>query len=83
MAKPTTKRLTAQTKQPSTADTRAEIDAQTAAFLKKGGKIQRIANGVSGQTFGGTRHISLAKKPTEPVIPGSVQDRSRKGNDSL
>jgi|GEM_PF-514386 hypothetical protein len=82
MAKPTT-RLTAKTKQPSTNDTRVSIDQQTAAFLKSGGKIQQIANGVSGQVFGGSRHISLAKKPTEPVIPGSVQDRSRKGNNDL
>lgn len=80
MAKPTTTRLTAKTKQPSTNEVRASIDEQTANFLKSGGKIQQIANGVSGQTFGPSRHISLAKKPTEPVVPGSVQDRSRKGN---
>lgn len=82
MAKPTA-RLTAKTKQPSTNETRSSIDDQVEAFLKSGGQIQQIANGVSGQVFGGSRHISLAKKPTEPVIPGSVQDRSRKGNNDF
>lgn len=82
MSKPPA-RLTAKTRQPSQTENRASIDEQVAAFLREGGEIQKIANGVSGQTFGGTRHISLAKKPSEPVVPGSVQDRSRKGNEAV
>lgn len=83
MATKPTARLTAKTKQPPVSETRSSIDDQIEAFLKNGGQIQRIANGVSGQVFGGSRHISLAKKPVEPVIPGSVQDRSRKGNNDF
>jgi hypothetical protein len=32
------------------------------AFLKSGGEIQQIAKGVSGQTFGPSKQISLGKK---------------------
>ena len=38
------------------------INAQIAAFLKSGGEIQQIAKGVSGQTFGPSKQISLGKK---------------------
>ncbi len=36
--------------------------AKPAAFLKSGGEIQQIAKGVSGQTFGPSKQISLGKK---------------------
>ena len=38
------------------------INSQIAAFLKSGGEIQQIAKGVSGQTFGPSKQISLGKK---------------------
>ena len=44
------------------AQTSDSINAQIAAFLKSGGEIQQIAKGVSGQTFGPSKQISLGKK---------------------
>ena len=43
-------------------ETRDSINAQIAAFLKSGGEIQQIDKGVSGQTFGASKQISLGKK---------------------
>ncbi|MDH1261889.1 MULTISPECIES: hypothetical protein [unclassified Pseudomonas] len=43
-------------------ETSASIDAQVAAFLKAGGEIQQIAKGVSGQTYGGSKQITISKK---------------------
>lgn len=49
-------------KQAPAVETSESIDEQIAAFLSKGGEIQQIAKGVSGQTFTPSRHISLGKK---------------------
>lgn len=43
-------------------ETSDSINAQIAAFLKSGGEIQQIAKGVSGQTFGPSKQITLGKK---------------------
>ncbi|TBU88333.1 hypothetical protein DNK34_13080 [Pseudomonas dryadis] len=43
-------------------ETSASIDAQVAAFLKSGGEIQQIAKGVSGQTYGASKQITIGKK---------------------
>ena len=48
---------------PATAvETSYSINAQIAAFLKSGGEIQQIDKGVSGQTFGPSKQITLGKK---------------------
>lgn len=58
------------TRKPSTAaaakpapavETSESIEAQVAAFLNSGGKIQEIAKGVSGQTQP-SRHITIGKR---------------------
>jgi hypothetical protein len=43
-------------------ETSDSINAQIAMFLKSGGQIQEIAKGVSGQTFGPSKQITLGKK---------------------
>ena len=43
-------------------ETSASINAQIEAFLKSGGEIQEIKKGVSGQTFGPSKQITLGKK---------------------
>jgi len=43
-------------------ETSDSINAQIAAILKSGGEIQQIDKGVSGQTFGASKQISLGKK---------------------
>jgi hypothetical protein len=43
-------------------ETSESINSQIAAFLKSGGEIQQIAKGVSGQTFGPSKQITLGKK---------------------
>lgn len=44
-------------------ETSESIAAQVAAFLKQGGEIQQIDNGVSGQkNVSGPRHITLGNK---------------------
>ncbi|MDY7566109.1 hypothetical protein QN400_13385 [Pseudomonas sp. RTC3] len=43
-------------------ETSDSINAQIATFLKSGGQIQEIAKGVSGQTFGPSKQITLGKK---------------------
>ncbi|QAX82149.1 hypothetical protein [Candidatus Pseudomonas adelgestsugas] len=43
-------------------ETSESINSQIADFLKSGGKIQQIAKGVSGQTFGLSKQVGLDKK---------------------
>ena len=43
-------------------ETSESINAQIEAFLKTGGEIQQIAKGVSGQTFGPSKQLTLGKK---------------------
>ncbi|MFJ2689691.1 hypothetical protein OH720_07550 [Pseudomonas sp. WJP1] len=43
-------------------ETSESINSQIAAFLKSGGEIQQIAKGVSGQSFGPSKQITLGKK---------------------
>ncbi|KRW62446.1 hypothetical protein [Pseudomonas sp. TTU2014-080ASC] len=43
-------------------ETSDSLDAQVEAFLKSGGKIQQIAKGVSGQTYGVSKQITISKK---------------------
>jgi hypothetical protein len=45
----TQKKTTYKTKSDPVLETRLSIEEQTAAFLQGGGRIQRIANGVSGR----------------------------------
>lgn len=53
----------AKKKQPAAKITSQAIAEQTAAFLKKGGEIQHIKSGVSGQqNMSGPRHITLGNK---------------------
>ncbi|MCC6076881.1 hypothetical protein ACFPTX_04190 [Pseudomonas sp. GCM10022188] len=44
------------------AEARRELEEQVAAFLKSGGEVQQIPRGVSGQTYGTSRHITIGKK---------------------
>lgn len=67
------KKLASKTKQPSSKEMRQSIDGQVAAFLKSGGEIQHIPNGVSGNTYGPSRHITLGKKPA-PAGPDTAQE---------
>lgn len=53
--------------QPSHAESKRKIDTQTEDFLRQGGQIQQIPNGVSGQVWTPSRHIKLAKRPSEPT----------------
>ncbi|MBL4681817.1 MAG: hypothetical protein JKY88_13980 [Pseudomonadales bacterium] len=48
------------------AEARAQsIEQMTAAFIKSGGEIQLIPNGISGQTsLSGPKHITIEKKST-------------------
>ncbi len=43
-------------------ETSQSLADQMAAFLKADGEIQQIPNGVSGQTQGPSRQITLSKK---------------------
>ncbi|MGI4838426.1 MAG: hypothetical protein ACRYF9_12470 [Janthinobacterium lividum] len=56
------KASTTKAKPAPAVETSESINEQIAAFLNKGGEIQQIAKGVSGQTFTPSRHISLGKK---------------------
>ena len=50
-------------KQPAASETSQSIAEQTEAFLRAGGQIQQISNGVSGQqSLAGRKHISLGNK---------------------
>lgn len=49
---------------PSQEESRRSIEEQTAAFLRRGGKIQSIPSGVTGiEKLVGSRQIVLSKKP--------------------
>ncbi|MDP5210402.1 hypothetical protein [Microbulbifer sp. 2205BS26-8] len=51
-------------KQSTSLETSESIEAQVQAFLEKGGEIQQVPKGVSGQTnTAGPKHITLGKKP--------------------
>ena len=51
-------------KQPPVMEARRIIEAQIADFLKAGGKINQIAQGVSGQlNLTGQKNIVVSKKP--------------------
>lgn len=63
MAKPPSK-LVSKTNESSQAEKQRAIAAQTELFLKSGGAIERVANGVSGQVWVPSRHIKLDKKPS-------------------
>lgn len=53
-------------KQEPVVEARRTIEAQTAAFLKAGGQINQIAQGVSGQlNLTGQKNIVISKKPVE------------------
>jgi hypothetical protein len=56
------KSIQQQSKPAPAVETSESINSQIAAFLKSGGEIQQIAKGVSGQTFGPSKQISLGKK---------------------
>jgi predicted nuclease with RNAse H fold len=63
MAKPPHK-LVSKTSEESHAEKQRAIAKQTELFLQRGGAIERIANGVSGQVWVPSRHIKLDKKPS-------------------
>lgn len=44
------------------AEARRQLEEQMAAFLNAGGEIQQIPRGVSGQTYGSSRQITISKK---------------------
>jgi hypothetical protein len=59
-----TKKSTFKAKPAAAIETQRSIEEQTAAFLKSGGQVQHIPNGVTGQVnLAGPRHITLGKKP--------------------
>lgn len=62
MATPPNK-LVSKTSETSQADKQRAIAKQTELFLQRGGAIERVANGVSGQVWVPSRHIKLDKKP--------------------
>lgn len=54
--------MAAKPKKNSATETHQSIEEQTAAFLKAGGKIQQIANGVTGlHKLTGTNQLVLGK----------------------
>ncbi|MEH6579980.1 MAG: hypothetical protein V7731_23240 [Amphritea sp.] len=54
--------MAAKPKKSAATETRQSIAEQTAAFLKSGGQIQEIAQGVTGQEkIAGPRQIVLGK----------------------
>lgn len=63
------------------ADIQRAIELQTATFLKGGGQIQQIANGVSGQlALAGNSYGTWQAKPSAHAVPGTVQERMLDGN---
>ncbi|GAB2894996.1 hypothetical protein GCM10027180_26070 [Microbulbifer echini] len=51
-------------KQATSLETSESIEAQVQAFLAKGGEIEQVPKGMSGQTnTSGPKHITLGKKP--------------------
>lgn len=57
-----TKTSSAKRKPEPASETSQSLAAQMAAFVKSGGEIQKIPNGVSGQTQGPSRQITISKK---------------------
>ena len=57
-----TKTTSAKRKPEPASETSQSLAAQMAAFLKAGGEVQKIPNGVSGQTQGPSRQITISKK---------------------
>jgi len=55
-------RITSKLREPSHNEIQQTIALQTEAFLKLGGTIQQVANGVSGQVW----------KPVKPLSKGPV-----------
>ena len=53
-------------KQPAASETSESIEEQVKAYLKKGGEIQQIESGVSGQqSMGERKHINLGNSSTQ------------------
>ena len=57
-----TKTTSAKRKPDPATETSQSLAAQMAAFIKAGGEVQTIPNGVSGQTNGPSRQITISKK---------------------
>jgi len=54
--------MAAKPKKSAATETHQSIEDQTAAFLKAGGQIQRVARGITGQqNIAGPRQIVLGK----------------------
>lgn len=56
------KTTSAKRKPEPASETSESLASQMAAFLKNGGEVQKIPNGVSGQTQGPSRQITISKK---------------------
>jgi hypothetical protein len=63
------------------ADIQRAIEAQTDAFLKSGGQIQQIANGISGQAAQFGRQIAWQTKSSAQVVPSTAHERVMNGNE--
>lgn len=57
-----TKTTSAKRKPEPATETSQSLAAQMAAFIKAGGEVQTIPNGVSGQTNSPSRQITISKK---------------------
>ena len=57
-----TKTTSAKRKPEPATETSQSLAAQMAAFIQAGGEVQTIPNGVSGQTNGPSRQITISKK---------------------
>jgi len=57
-----TKTVAAKRKPEPATETSQSLAEQMAAFLQAGGEIQQIPTGVSGQTQGPSRQITISKK---------------------
>lgn len=55
------KTTSAKRKPEPASETSQSLAEQMAAFLKAGGEVQKIPNGVSGQTQGPSRQITISK----------------------
>ena len=56
------KTSSAKRKPEPASETSESLANQMAALLKSGGEVQKIPNGVSGQTQGPSRQITISKK---------------------
>jgi hypothetical protein len=63
------------------ADIQRAIELQTDAFLKSGGQIQQIANGISGQAAQFGRQIAWQTKSAAQVVPVTDHERVMNGNE--